>query len=263
MLPNNSIYENSQEKYLLFDTSDLISQKLKENSRWDEHIIGITEIICTAKGLVNPFVIDIGANIGAYSIPIAKSIESINGKVMCFEPLRITYYQLCANIILNQLENCYAYNTAIGDYTGTIQIDELNYWDTVNVGGFTLLPEFRHDRWHISYKNESTKTPIITLNNLELDRNPHIIKIDAEGYETKILANAGSFLEKYNYPIIIFEAWPEIRDKLIGILHYYGYKISGTIINNNDLLAQHPNWPLEYEFQYHNDDNKVYLHRIR
>ena len=38
-------------------------------------------------------ILDIGANLGAYSIPIAKDIQSVNGQVIAFEPQRIIFYQ--------------------------------------------------------------------------------------------------------------------------------------------------------------------------
>ena len=56
-----------------------------------------------------PLVLDIGANLGAYAIPVAKKIASARGVVYAYEPQRIVYYQLCGNIFLNSLDNVHAF----------------------------------------------------------------------------------------------------------------------------------------------------------
>ena len=60
-------------------------------------------------------VVEVGSNIGMHAIPIARHIE--RGKLFCFEPQRVIFQTLCANISLNSLTNVYAYQEGVGDKT--------------------------------------------------------------------------------------------------------------------------------------------------
>ena len=48
-------------------------------------------------------VVEVGANIGMHAVPIAKAIAS--GRLICFEPQRVIFQQLCCNLSLNNLTN--------------------------------------------------------------------------------------------------------------------------------------------------------------
>ena len=69
---------------------------------------------------------------------IAKYISNTNGKVYAFEPQRIVFQQFCANVFLNRLDNVHAYNIALGDTVCKIQIPELDFWKSQNIGGFSV-----------------------------------------------------------------------------------------------------------------------------
>ncbi len=60
------------------------------------------ETLSAWKGLVAPgsVVLDIGANIGAHTLPLA-SLVGCDGKVIAFEPTAYAFEKLCANIALN------------------------------------------------------------------------------------------------------------------------------------------------------------------
>lgn len=125
-------------------------------------------------------VIDIGANLGTYSIPIAIDIQKYRGKVIYFEPQRIIYYQLCANIFLNWLENYFAHNQAVGNHDENIEIPEIDYIGNHNIGAFSFDKGYRELHGiESSLKSEVTLTPIIKLDSLQLDRSPCLLKIDA------------------------------------------------------------------------------------
>ena len=47
--------------------------------------------------------VEVGANIGMHAVPIAKAIAS--GRLICFEPQRVIFQQLCCNLSLNNLTN--------------------------------------------------------------------------------------------------------------------------------------------------------------
>ena len=62
------------------------------------------------RALVKPgdVVVEAGANIGADTVPLARRIGE-RGAIFAFEPQRLVYQMLCANVALNGLSNVIAY----------------------------------------------------------------------------------------------------------------------------------------------------------
>jgi FkbM family methyltransferase len=243
MLPRVNVIKCNEADYLLFTTDDLISKILYKSGQWEESLLVITRVFL--RGVDKPLILDIGANLGAYSIPIAKDIQNIGGKVIGFEPQRIVYYQLCGNVILNRLDNYVALNKAVGDYDGEIEIPEINYEKNDNIGAFSLDKKYReHQNIEQYMLNQKSLVPIITLDSIDLEQSPVILKIDVEGFELNVLKGGQKFLEKHNFPPILFEAWDfkwfeEGKRELLDFLKYLGYEISLNI-RRAEFVAQHP-----------------------
>ena len=250
MLPRISKVECKDADYLLFSTSDLISNTLFKTGKWEEHLLDITNFFISE--IESPLVLDIGANLGAYSIPLAKSLQNKGGKVIAFEPQRIVYYQLCANVILNRLDNYYPIYSAVGESKGEISIPEIDYEINANIGAFSMEKKYREFQGvEGSVKKSNTKVQLINLDNLEIEKSPALIKIDVEGYELAVLKGAVDFLDKYDYPPLLFEAWSfewfkEDRIELLAFVQKLGYEI--TNFGTDDYIAQHPKNSIKIEF---------------
>jgi FkbM family methyltransferase len=227
---------------MLFATDDAISTSLYKTGKWDDHLLTLSGLFHS--GIQSPVILDIGANLGAYSIPMAKSVSSTGGTVYAFEPQRLIYYQLCGNILLNSLDNVYAFNQAVGDYNGTIPMPEINYQTNNNIGAFSFNKSFREIHGiESSMSTGHTEVPIIRLDSMELQKSPCLIKIDVEGFELNVLKGAGNFLEQHGFPPILFEAWTTdwytIEKKaLFDFVTNLGYQI--TSFHVQDFVAQHP-----------------------
>lgn len=82
--------------------------------------------------------VDIGANIGTWTVPLASALQPFGGKLYAFEPILDTFYYLGANIALNGLQNVEAFNFALGDKPGQKLLPKNNYTTNANVGGFSI-----------------------------------------------------------------------------------------------------------------------------
>lgn len=255
MLPRVSLVEGDKAKFLLFSSGDFISNHLFTNGSWENDLFTVSKLFYDA--VESPLVLDIGANLGAYSIPIAKDIQERNGRVIAFEPQRIIFYQLCANAFINRLDNFYSFNKAISDESGTVEIPEFNYNENINIGAFSLDKGSRIAHGiESSAKSEFDIVDLITLDELVLDRPPAIIKIDVEGFELNVLRGGVRFLEKYNYPPLLFEAWNfeffiEQKKELLGFVGALGYMVYQ--LDSTNYVAQHPKYPVAYDFKSEND----------
>ena len=135
MLPRVNLIRTDETDYLMFSTPDSISYTVYMNGYWAKPLLDIA--LAFIKGTEGPFVIDIGANLGAFSVPIAQKICPDGGLIFAYEPQRIIYYQLCGNIFLNRLQRVYAFNTALGEHPGETEIPDINYDQFGNIGAFS------------------------------------------------------------------------------------------------------------------------------
>jgi FkbM family methyltransferase len=251
MLPRISKVECHEADYLLFSTGDAISNILYRTGKWEEHVLRVSKFMIL--GIERPLILDIGANLGAYSIPLAKHIQNIGGEVIGFEPQRIIYYQLCGNIFLNRLDNYVAIYGALGEESGYIDIPEVDYEANNNIGAFSLDRKYRELHGvENSIKRVTSKVPLIRLDGFEVERAPSLIKIDVEGFELNVIRGGASFLNRYDYPPLIFEAWnfdwfEEEKRRLMSFVNELGYTV--IRFGATDYVAQHPRNQREIFFQ--------------
>lgn len=231
MLPSTFILESYGIKYILFDTKDLITHFLKCTGVFELELIHATERALNNN--LNGIVLDIGANLGTYTIPLAKRNPTL--EIISFEPQKSIFHQLCGNIAINSLDNVTAYNVAVGSKIETITLPMPNYMIEENVGGFSLDPYVK-SKTPTTYGDIGT-IDVTTIDNLTLD-NVRLIKIDVEGLELDVIKGAQETILRSNYPSLIFESWTqhewwdEKREELFSYVKDLGYEISSPYENN-------------------------------
>ncbi|SLM62471.1 Methyltransferase FkbM [Dickeya aquatica] len=195
-------------------------------------------------GFDSPIVFDIGANLGAYTVPVATQIQDQGGVVYSFEPQKIIYYQLCGNIFLNRLDNVTALNKAVGSDDTVIEIPIPDYNKMSNAGAFSMVEDYRvRTQTNDCMTKETHFVQVIKLDDLIFKEKTRFVKIDVEGFELNVLKGAVNFLEHNNFPPIDFEAWnaewfTEKKQELLTLINYLGYTIEH--IYNDDFIAHHP-----------------------
>ena len=70
-------------------------------------------------------VVEVGANIGTHTVFLAQHVTS-SGFVVAFEPQRIVFQTLCANLALNNLTNVFCYQQAAGAKPGSLVVPPLD-----------------------------------------------------------------------------------------------------------------------------------------
>jgi FkbM family methyltransferase len=168
-------------------TDQYIGQSL---DRYGEFSEGEAELF---RQIVRPgrFILDIGAHIGVHTIFLAKTTGP-QGRVYAFEPQRILFQILCANVALNALGNVYTQQVALGRAAGSITVPHVNYATTGNFGGLSL------GSW-----SKGEPVPMSTVDALNLPA-CHLIKLDVEGMEREVLAGAEQTLQRFR-PVLYVE----------------------------------------------------------
>jgi FkbM family methyltransferase len=172
-------------------------------------------------------------------VPLARKIPQL--KFHAFEPQRIVSYQLCANIIINSLDNVYTYELALSNENASVDLAMPDYAAETNIGAFSIDKEVRENEYECSTVNTTDRIDLVPLDYLTFD-NVRLIKVDVEGHELEVIKGGIETIKASDYPPIIFEAWAwkpwfqEKRKTLFDYLEGHGYKIE-QLGNNN--LAWH------------------------
>jgi len=237
MIPNCELVKVDGTQFLVFKGQDLISNHLKkELYENDTHQLALKILMDKPSGSV----LDIGANLGTFCVPLARKIPNL--EFHAFEPQRIINYQLCANVVINSLENVYTYEFALSNKEGDVKLAMPDYTAETNIGAFSIDKEVRENEYECSTVNTTDKIQLLPLDLLAFS-NVKLIKLDVEGHELEVLQGGLETIKANNYPPIIFEAWTwkpwyqEKRKALFDYLEGHGYKIEQLGENN---LARHP-----------------------
>jgi FkbM family methyltransferase len=160
--------------------------------------------------------IDVGANVGRYSITYASNAK----KVICFEPSPETRRILLKNILLNKLNNVEVYPFAL--------------WYK---NGYELFEIYPHHQGMNSIVNKEKGSNIIKVKTIKLDdlrlniREIDVIKIDVEGAEFEALHGMKDTIVRYK-PAIVIEIKNKNKDLVNNFLNKIGYDMIQTKNDN-------------------------------
>lgn len=216
-------------KYLLFN-NDIISNEIIATGFFEKYVIDAASDILST--ITDGIILDIGANIGSFSLPLAKQYPNL--KFYCFEPLIKVYENLQSNILINNFNNIQSFNFALGN-ENILNFCKIMPYDCGNIGANSLkfyLNEFRSGS--LNYITELIEFKTIDSMNFS---NIKFIKIDVEGFEYEVISGAIETIKQCNYPPIMFECWTlnwykDERDKILSFLKKIGYNFNYTLLEN-------------------------------
>ena len=161
--------------------------------------------------------LDIGANIGSYSISMIDVCDS----VIAFEPHPYTSKRCKMNFLLNNLDETLVKQLALSDSIGRVHFSDYGGSSTVN---------------HIIATGGGIEVQVTTLDKFAIDNNllqndRYIIKIDVEGFEEQVLIGGTNFFTQYNVQAIVFECFSQNR--VFDILKTYGFTEIKKLSENN------------------------------
>ncbi|MFA5976139.1 MAG: FkbM family methyltransferase [Elusimicrobiota bacterium] len=177
--------------------------------------------------------IDIGANIGMLTLTAARRTGP-SGRVLSFEPNPSVVQRLRKQAEINGLSNVTVFPIGLGDQNGELpfqMIQQSSGWST-----FAARPE----QAGLTYK--TVQIPVRRADDvLPASIGPRVlVKIDAEGFECRVLRGMGKFLERR--PAVITEVEPELLqnagsspDELHGLMTRQGYKAFGFDLERGGL----------------------------
>lgn len=188
-----------------------IGKSLEAYGEWS---FGEVELL---RGLlnINDTIIEVGSNIGAHTVPLAQHLSV--GHVFAFEPQRLCFQMLCANLINNDCTNVTTYHMAVAERDGTTTIPDIDPALEFNFGGVSVSS---------INSGDAGNTRVVRLDDM-IDEETQIalIKCDAEGLEANIVTGASAIIERDKPVLYLEDDKPEYSEELFKIVTALGYDV--------------------------------------
>ena len=178
------------------------------------------EPISIFKPTEKEIIVDVGANVGYYTVNLAPLVRK--GKVISIEADPESCEILKTNCKLNNLSNVEIYNCAAADKKGEVTLYQSDTHSGINSIFLENSPDL---------KNKNTVVQTVTLDSLlENEKRIDWMKVDVEGAELSVLRGAKDTLQKTKRILIeihehILQENNENPEEVIEILEKNGFSV--------------------------------------
>jgi len=215
--------------YILYNRNDqYIGRSIEQYGEYSALEMKLFGQICTAGSVV----IEVGANIGTHTVGIARLVGP-KGRVLAFEPQRLPFQTLCANVALNSLDNVDCFWAAVSSQDGFINVPDLNPREEYNFGAVTLLNSEVGRRVTCLTLDQYVNLPKVDL-----------VKIDVEGMEAEVLRGGERLLKRFKPVLYVENDRLEKSEALIRLIASFDYRMYWhlpPIFNPDNFFANQEN----------------------
>jgi len=192
-------------EFFLHDT--YVGLSLEMLGEYSETELALLKQLCGPGDVV----VEVGANIGALSVPLAKHVAGEGGLLIAFEPQRAARNLLKANLRRNVgLDGWCVHEEALGAVRGVTNIAEPRYAEPGNFGA-------------VQVGVGAGLAKVTTLDSYEMQR-LRLLKIDVEGHEADVLRGARETIARCRPILYVENDRAEKSPELLGLLFELGYR---------------------------------------
>lgn len=203
--------------YLLYNAHDIyIGRSIAVYGEYSEGEVALFAQMCRPGDVV----VEVGANIGAHTVPLARLVGE-TGFVCAFEPQRVVFQNLCANVALNSLQNVRCHELALAAERGHAHMKGIRYDADGNFGGVPLTAE---------PTNGSVPAHKVPLDDFLSLARLRLLKIDVEGMEADVLTGAARTIQRTRPLVYVENDRPETSEALITLVTDMGYQLHWHVV---------------------------------
>jgi FkbM family methyltransferase len=164
-------------------------------------------------------VVEVGANMGIFTVPLARALREQGRQLVAFEPQPVIFQQLCANLALNGLMNVMAWPFACGEEQGAVTFPRADYLKSGNFGGISM------SRSAPAAGNGCVQAPCVRLDDMLPSERVGLLKIDVEGFELRVLKGSRALLQRSRPLLYVENDRVENSKELIEWIWAAGYNL--------------------------------------
>ena len=238
----NVSYLSQSYKMYVYKKNDTVSSQILQMGNWEEdetsNLLTALTFYSSIKQLKREeiYVLDIGSNIGWYTLFLAK----YGYNILSFDVSNVNNYILKKNYCLNRELNITIINKGL--YSDE-KICDL-YVNTSNLGDGLVFCDYQENLNNLNKTGAALLTKLSNFESFLLKNNLALIKIDVEGSEGKAIEGGIKLITKHHVPFIFLEFCPQNLIKhgtdprqFLKLFMKNGYKISWYNFFSNDYLS--------------------------
>jgi FkbM family methyltransferase len=195
--------------WMLYHTADkFLGRSLQKYGEFSEGEVALFRQILRTGDVV----VEAGANFGSHTVVMAKLVGD-GGRVFAFEPRRLVFQSMAANVALNALPNVHTVHAGLGAAPGSIKVPVLNPEKGHNFGGFS-----------IDGHEQGESVAVQTVDSLQL-RRCRLLKVDVEGMESEVLEGARDTIARCRPLLYVENDRKEHSARLIALIQSFDYRL--------------------------------------
>ncbi len=165
-------------------------------------------------------VVEVGANMGVHTVPMAAALQMKGRTLLALEPQPVLFQQLCANLALNGRMNVRALPYACGAEEGEVSFRRPDYQTAGNFGEVAMRPADGSETLP-----GMERVPCRRLDDLVGNEAVALLKLDVEGYELRVLEGADCLVQRELPALYLENDRLEGSEALIRWLFGRGYRL--------------------------------------
>lgn len=189
-----------------------IGQALARYGEYSEIELAFIRQVLGRRGVI----VEVGANAGSHTVPLAQAVRPDGRRVLAFEPQPAVFQNLCANLALNAIDNVRAWPYACGVEEGGLYFEPPDYESQGNFGGVAM---------RLAPLPTSVRVPCVALDDVLIDEQVSFLKIDVEGFELGVLRGAAETIARCRPFIYLENDRVDASPRLIAWLREAGYRM--------------------------------------
>lgn len=155
--------------------------------------------------------VDAGANIGSHTLAMARMVGA-GGKVLAFEPQRVVFQMLCANMALNDVTWVDCHWMALAADDGDVWVPELDLRVAANHGGVA-----------VTHGGDGQRVAGRALDTVFHGDRLKLVKADVEGMELALVLGGAETLGRFQPVLYLENDRIEHSPSLLSVLRGMGY----------------------------------------
>jgi len=201
---------SGREGYIVYNVNDVyIGRAVERYGEYGELEAQLLRQLCRPGSIV----VEVGSNIGTHTLVLSRCAGAA-GFVYAYEPQRIVFQTLCANLAVNSVVNVDARHAAAGAEAGLVTVPDIDYTRPGNFGGIAV------DAFSSGRKVRKVRLD----DDLELDR-LDLVKIDVEGMELDVLKGAERLIGRLRPVLYVENDRAQKSEALICHLMQHDYRL--------------------------------------